>query len=71
MSTSSDNIRRQTYTLEESARLLGIGRFTAYQCALEGRIPFPCIRLGRRYVIPKGPLDRFLAIGKSETEGPN
>lgn len=50
---------RQTYDVEEAARLLGIGRNQAYAAVRRGDIP--CIKVGRRMVIPKASLDRLLA----------
>lgn len=38
-------------SVEEVARLLGISRFLAYECARRGTIP--TIRLGRRLLIPR------------------
>jgi hypothetical protein len=49
---------RQTYCLEEVAQLLGIGRNQAYEAARRG--DFPTIRIGKRIVAPKAPIDRLL-----------
>jgi len=50
---------RQTYTVEEAARLLGIGRNTAYQAVAEGQIPH--IRIKGRIVVPRAAIERMLA----------
>ena len=50
---------RQTVTVEEAARILGIGRQTAYELAREGKLP-GALRLGRRIVVSRRALDRAL-----------
>ena len=47
------------YSVTEIAELLGIGRSKAYELVRSGTIP--SLRLGRRIVIPKLALSRFLA----------
>ncbi len=49
----------RTYTIEEAAKLLGIGRNHAYEAAKRGEIPV--IRIGKRMLVPKAALDRLLA----------
>lgn len=51
-------ITRQTYRLEEVAKLFGIGRNAAYEGARRG--DFPTIRIGKRIVAPKAAIDRML-----------
>ena len=41
---------RVTLTIEETAKLLGIGRSAAYEAARRGELPSR--RLGRRVVVP-------------------
>ena len=53
-----DHIERQTLTVEEAARVLGIGRSAAYLAAQRGDLPV--IRIGRRYVVPRAALERML-----------
>lgn len=50
---------RQTLTIEEAARVLGVGRNSAYLAAERGDIP--TIRLGRRLLVPRAALDELLA----------
>ena len=50
---------RQTVTVEEAAKLLGIGRGSAYEAVRRGELP--AIRLGKRLVVPRAALDRLLA----------
>jgi len=45
--------------MDEVAQLFGIGRNQAYESARRG--DFPTIRLGKRIVAPKVPIDRMLA----------
>ena len=50
---------RLVYSIIEMAELLGIGRSKAYELVRSGTIP--SLRLGRRIVVPKLALSRFLA----------
>ena len=52
------NDQAAVYTIEEAARLLGIGRSSAYAAARRGEIP--TVRLGRRLVVPKVAFERLL-----------
>jgi excisionase family DNA binding protein len=51
-------MERQTITVEEAARLLGIGRTSAYLAVRRGDLPV--VRIGRRYVVPRVALERML-----------
>jgi excisionase family DNA binding protein len=53
-----------TFTIEEAAELLGIGRNTAYNAAHTGELAgIPVIRVGaKRLVVPRAPLERLLGI---------
>ena len=42
-------ISKLTYSIEEAAKRIGVGRNTIYALANAGKIP--AIRIGRRYVI--------------------
>jgi excisionase family DNA binding protein len=53
-----DHIERQTLTVEEAARVLGISRSSAYGAARRGELPI--VRIGRRYVVPRAALERLL-----------
>lgn len=60
-------IERLVFTVEETARMLGIGRGTAYLLANTGVIP--AIRLGqRRLVVPKKALEDLLSSPSRATE---
>lgn len=49
---------RLTLTVEEAAEALGISRAFAYEAVARGEIP--CIRIGRRILVPKVALERML-----------
>jgi excisionase family DNA binding protein len=48
-----------TATVDETARLLGVSRMTAYAAVRAGAIP--SIRIGRRVLVPRVALDRLLS----------
>ncbi len=50
---------RLTYSIQEAADQLGIGRSLAYELAQAGTLP-GVRRLGRRYVVSKTALDAWL-----------
>ena len=49
---------RQTLSVEEAARLLGLGRGAAYAAAKSGELPV--IRIGKRLLVPRVQLERML-----------
>jgi excisionase family DNA binding protein len=51
----------RTYTIDEAAKLAGIGRNLMYEAAARGEVP--TIRLGKRILVPKIPFDRMLEHG--------
>lgn len=53
-----NKMSRETLTIEEAARMLGIGRNSAYEAARRGEIP--TLRIGRRLVVPRAALERIL-----------
>lgn len=50
--------KRATVSVEDAARILGISRGLAYQMVHEGKLP--CLRFGKRMVVPKKALDHLL-----------
>ena len=56
----NDNDHRLTLTVEEAAKLLGIGRSTAYELVHTGAIP--SLRLGRRIVVPRAKVAGQLGV---------
>lgn len=55
-----------TYTIDETAALLGVSRSAAYAAAHRGKLGVPVIKVGRRYLIPRAPLDAILAGNRQE-----
>jgi excisionase family DNA binding protein len=49
---------RLTMSVEEAATVLGISRTFAYEAVARGEIP--CIRIGRRILVPRFTLNRLL-----------
>jgi excisionase family DNA binding protein len=58
---------RATLGVDEAARILGIGRHTAYVAARSGQIPV--IRLGRRLLVPVPALLSLLGVGEAARPG--
>ena len=56
---------RQTVTVEEAGRLLGISRSLAYDAARRGELP--TLRIGRRLVVPVAAIDRLLGQATHES----
>ena len=51
-------MERQTVTVEEAARILGISRSTAYLAVHRGELPV--LRVGRRLLVSRIALERML-----------
>jgi excisionase family DNA binding protein len=47
-----------TYTIDEYAQKLGVGRNTAYEAAHRGEIPV--IKIGKRLLVPRAAGDKML-----------
>jgi excisionase family DNA binding protein len=47
-----------------AARMLGIGRTTAYKLARTGTFPVPAVRVGRSYRIPVARVIELLGLDK-------
>jgi len=56
---------RLTFTVEETAKLLGIGRNLCYDRVKTGEIPV--IRIGRRLLVPRRALEKLLENGQTVT----
>lgn len=50
------SVERQTYTIEEAAKILGICRAVAYRKGV-----LPTVRIAGRRLVPKQALERMLA----------
>ena len=59
---------RKTLTVVEAAKILGIGRNTAYELARQGKLP-GALRLGRRVLVSRKALEAFLE-GGGDAGGP-
>jgi len=55
---------RTTCSVEEAARLLGIGRSTAYAAAKDGSLP--TLRISNRILVPVARLREMLGLGTEE-----
>jgi excisionase family DNA binding protein len=55
-----------TLTVEQAAKLLGVGRNQTYEAAAKGELP--AMRIGRRWVIPTLRLLRLLGVGDEDGE---
>ena len=53
------NNERLTLTVSETAKLLGLSRNSTYQGVLTGEIP--CVKVGKRILIPRLALEKMLA----------
>ncbi len=53
-----DGLEIAVVTVPEAARILGIGRVSAYRAVARGELP--ALRFGRRVVVPKALLDGIL-----------
>jgi excisionase family DNA binding protein len=56
MDQDVSQVERQTYTIEEAARILGICRAVAYRQGV-----LPTVRVGGRLLVPRKALERLLA----------
>jgi excisionase family DNA binding protein len=57
--SATDVNARLTMTIPEAAKRLGIGRSAAYAACKAGVLP--SIKIGRRCLVPRAALERFLA----------
>jgi predicted DNA-binding transcriptional regulator AlpA len=71
--TPQDVAQRRTFTIPESAQLLGVSEWAAYAAVRHGEFPLPTIKVGRRILVPGAPLRAVLGIAdpevSSETSG--
>jgi len=61
-------IERETFTVDEAAKILGIGRSKAYEAIQSGEIP--SLRFGKRIVVPRQSIDRVLMSACQENKLP-
>ena len=69
--SAADEIRRlpAALTVVQAARLLGIGRSSAYQAVKSGAWPARVLRVGRTIRIPSAEVLALLGIGTDEMRG--
>lgn len=65
--SSSGNPLRDTLTVAETARRLGIGKNACYEAVRSGQIP--AIRICKRIVVPRAALDRMLGVAGAPAPG--
>lgn len=58
--TVKDQTERLTWTVEEAARKLGIGKNQAYEAVKRGEIPV--IKIGKRLLVPSAAFARLLGV---------
>jgi excisionase family DNA binding protein len=63
--TSKDKSERLTLSVAEAAACLGLSRNAAYSAAKNGQIP--CIKIGKRLLVPKIQLEKLLKGNGNET----
>ncbi len=66
MATATDV--RKTYSIPESARLIGIGKARAYEMARNGEMP-GVLKVGNRYLVSRKVLDAWVN-GELQETGP-
>lgn len=62
--TADQKPARLTLSVEEAARVIGIGRGLAYELARTGRLPV--VRFGRRMVVPRAQLEAMLQAASEQ-----
>jgi excisionase family DNA binding protein len=65
---TNDDIQPLTVTVEQAAKLLGIGRSTAYELVHTGEIP--SLRLGRRILVPSSYITSATGLAPSSALAP-
>ena len=68
--TTLPPVERGTVSLVEAARLLGVGKSSAYELAHAGTFPVRVIPIGRRLRVPVADLLRVLGMPVVEAERP-
>jgi excisionase family DNA binding protein len=58
-----------TLTVDETAKILGIGRNSAYEAVARGEIPV--IKIGKRLLVPKAALEKLLNCNQQKTAEPS
>ena len=58
-----------TLTVDETAKILGIGRNSAYEAIARGEIPV--VKVGKRLLVPKAALEKLLNGTQRKTIEPS
>jgi excisionase family DNA binding protein len=64
--SSEAPLKRLTYTVDETAKILNIGRGQTYAGVRSGEIP--SIKIGKRYLVPVVALERMLQGDPARTD---
>ncbi|CAN5564647.1 hypothetical protein BH23CHL4_BH23CHL4_07950 [soil metagenome] len=59
-------VERQTYTLDEVLKMLGISRTRGYRMAQQNQLPVEPLKIGRTYRFRKSDVDELLRIGPEQ-----
>jgi excisionase family DNA binding protein len=62
MTKKKSSSRRATFSVDEAAKYLGLGRVATYEAVRKGEIP--AVRVGKRWLVPKAALEKMLLEGK-------
>ncbi|ACV64407.1 conserved hypothetical protein [Desulfofarcimen acetoxidans DSM 771] len=52
-------MKKEAYSIPETAKILGIGRSLAYQLAREGKLK--TVKLGKRLIVPAKVIEQMLS----------
>jgi excisionase family DNA binding protein len=63
---TTNKISRETLSIPEAGKALGIGRSAAYEAARTGQLP--SIRIGKRLLVPIVALERLLEQAVTQPE---
>ena len=58
-----------TLTVDETAKILGVGRNSAYEAIARGEIPV--VKVGKRLLVPKAALEQLLKCNQTKTAKPS
>ena len=60
----SSQEKSRNVPIPEIASAMDLGVNTVYGAAKRGELPFPVVRVGKRFFVPRGPYEAFLETGK-------
>lgn len=56
--------------IPEIAEAMDMGVNTIYSAAKRGELPFPVVRVGKRFFVPRGPFEEFMQTGRATSHAP-